>query len=374
MSVIINALLLTGNYSGIQHSIESYLLSLKKLDYNNIKIIVPNEYSGVLSDESYELIRPAFKFKNRIQRIVWENTTLPVYLKKTNAIYHAPGQVLPIICPQKSVITIHDTVSILYPNLCQNETVAMYYRYMLPRSIYKADKIIAVSETVKKNIIDLYKVGENKIEVIYHGIRPGFKKERCTQRILEVMHAYDLPDKYILFVGNIEPRKNIPILFKAFAELKRNMDFDYKLVIAGKKGWKYAPVFEEIDRLKIEDSVQFLGYVNEPDLPIVYSQADVFVMPSIYEGFGLPVLEALSCGVPTIISNGGALPEIAKDSAICVKYNDHKALARSIYDLLSDKDMRKKYISKGYSRVNSFKWERQARKSIELYTSVLKNV
>ena len=357
LKILLNGLQLSDTNTGVQYYTENLFDGLKKVNAVDINFQLLKSLPTGSLDRS----------NNRLKRVLFENTSLPSYFRKNNFdLYHSPNYVLPYFLDFPSVLTIHDLITFDYPKLCQNESV-LYFRLLLPRSIKKATKIIAVSNTVRNDILRNFNVPEEKIEVIYHGINPIFKKS-LDEAILK---KYHLPDKYILFVGNIEPKKNLERLIKAFNLLKINTGIPHKLVIAGKKGWKYKPVFRAIAKLKIDKEIIFCGYVSECDLPVIYSMADLFVFPSIYEGFGIPPLEAMACETPVLISNTGALPETTGGRCLQVDPFDISELAKGMYQLLTDDNLRSKSIIDGKEFVKQFSLEKAAKETLSVYEQAI---
>jgi glycosyltransferase involved in cell wall biosynthesis len=205
---------------------------------------------------------------------------------------------------------------------------------------------------------------------VYHGVGTDFRKTQDPDMLRIAAQHYRLPERYILFVGNIEPRKNLEGLIRAFSILKHRYPEPVKLVIAGQKGWKYGPVYRAAHELQLDNDIIFTGYISAEHLPAVYSMADIFVYPSLYEGFGLPLLEAMACEVPVIISNAGALPEIANEAALQLPANNIAVLAESMLQLLSDSGLRKQYIARGLARAKQFSWENTARETLNIYNSL----
>ena len=355
--ILINGLQLSDQNTGVQYYTRSlYLEFLKRND----------------KDYSFHLLQGSscdFQAQRttRYRRILLENFSLPVNFRKHNFnLYHSPNYVLPYFSSLPSVLTIHDLLTLNCPELCQTES-ALYFRFFLPHSVKKAIKIIAVSDTVKKDILDHFNIPEKKVDVIYHGINHRFKKSNNEV----ILKKYDLPKKYILFVGNIEPKKNLERLVQAFNLLKKDTDLPHKLVIAGKKGWKYKSVFSTITRLKIANEIIITGYIPEDDLPSVYSMSDLFAFPSLYEGFGIPPLEAMACEVPVLVSNQGALPEITGGKCLQVNPFDIHEIAQGMHRLLSDGHLRKKTVLAGIEWVKRFTWEKAAEETLSIYKQVI---
>jgi glycosyltransferase involved in cell wall biosynthesis len=235
-------------------------------------------------------------------------------------------------------------------------------------SIKKADIIIAVSYSTKRDIINYFEIKEEKIKVVYPGVESRF---RPIRNIKEYRLRNNLPSKMILNVGTLEPRKNVVTLIKAFKKLRKLGFKNYKLVIAGDKGWLYKPIFDEIKSSGLQKEVLFLGCVKDEDLPILYNCADVFVYPSFYEGFGFPPLEAMACGIPVITSNTSSLPEVVDNAGIMVDPDDVNSLCNAMYNVLKDKELWHQMSKKGLERAKLFSWKETAKKILEIYDEVL---
>lgn len=242
------------------------------------------------------------------------------------------------------------------------------YKFLFPRTLKTADRIIAVSNSTKRDLINYFNIPEEKIKVILEAADEKFKLLN-KEEINEVKQKYNLNFPFILYVGTLEARKNIPTLIKAFYKIKKK-NIEHKLVIAGKKGWKYKEIFETIDKLDLQNDVVFTGYVSDEDLPALYNAADLFVYPSIYEGFGLPPLEAMACGTPVITSNTSSLPEVVGDAGIMVDPCDVDGLTQTMCDVLTNDGLREDMIKKGLERAKMFTWEKCARETLKVYEEV----
>jgi glycosyltransferase involved in cell wall biosynthesis len=203
---------------------------------------------------------------------------------------------------------------------------------------------------------------------VYEAAQNNFKRIQVHKILNSIKQKYHLPDRFILFVGTLEPRKNIIRLLEAYARIKDKLP--HKLVIAGTKGWLYQPIFEAVKRLSLRNNVIFLGYVDDGNLPALYNLADLFVYPSIYEGFGLPVLEAMACGIPVITSNVSSLPEVAGDAAVLVDPYNVKELAGAMKHVLTNASLRKQVINKGFQQAKNFSWKKCARETLKVYEEV----
>jgi glycosyltransferase involved in cell wall biosynthesis len=230
--------------------------------------------------------------------------------------------------------------------------------------------IIAVSENTKKDILNFFPfLEEKKIRVIYEAADDHFTVIQDEKILAGCRQQYHLPPEFILCVGTLEPRKNLVTLLNAFSNVSQKKDIP--LVITGKKGWKYKEIFKTFSNLRLEKKVFFTGYVYQEDLPALYNLATVFVYPSIYEGFGLPPLEAMQCGCPVITSNVSSLPEIVGDAAIKVNPFSVKALEEAIYKLVSNPELRKDYIHTGLKQAEKFSWDKCAQETFQVYQEVL---
>ncbi len=378
MKILLNGLQIGKNNSGVQYYAKHLYDAIQKI--NPVKIEVQLYKQNIKSRSPFSLLPSLYSFyrslssvsrlpipsQSRLFRILNENFRLPNYLKKHNfQLFHSPNYVLPFFIKTPSIITVHDLFTFDFPKLCRLKSV-LYFKLFLPRSIKKADKIITISETVKNDILSRFNVPDKKVDVVPLGISPMFKRTIN----LKVISKYSISNKYILFVGNIEPKKNLVRLLKAFHKLISEGKISHQLVIAGKKGWKYLEVFSTVHSLNLQNKVVFIGYIPENDLPALYSMAEFFVFPSIYEGFGIPPLEAMACETPVLASNTGALSEITGGNCLMVNPYNTDEIVVGIHKLITDENLRRSYIYKGKKWVKQFTWERTARKTLEVYKQV----
>jgi glycosyltransferase involved in cell wall biosynthesis len=283
-------------------------------------------------------------------------------------LFHATDHLLPRLTRAKSVFTLHDLVFRFYPHT-HKPLNRWFLTLTMPRFLRAADAVIAVSESTKRDAIQAYGIDEAKITVIYEGVSDHFRRV-SPEAIVAVRHKYSLPDEFILSLGTIEPRKNLTSLLEAYHTL-RNEGSPLGLVIVGKKGWLYSGFFNRMHELGLEHDVVFPGFVPDEDLPALYSTADLFVFPSLYEGFGLPVLEALACGTPVVASNASSLPEVAGEAALLVDPSSVEALVRAVKDVLGNRELREDLRERGPKQAARFNWQRAARDTLAVYTSLL---
>lgn len=270
----------------------------------------------------------------------------------------------------KNVITIHDMAHEYFPETIEGKTLN-YLKSELSEVARRASCLIAVSESTKKDILRFLDVPEKKVKVIYNGIDKAFKPVTDSGALASVRKRYGLPDKFILYLGTIQPRKNVEGLIRAFSLLCKEPAFRHELVLAGEMGWKSEGVKGLIKNLSLEDRVRVPGYVEDVDVPALYSLSDVFVFPSLCEGFGFPVLEAMACGTPVVTANVSSLPEVAGDAALLVDPHSVDDIADGMRRLLSDNDLRQRCIDRGLERAKLFTWEKCARETLSVFEEVM---
>ncbi len=263
----------------------------------------------------------------------------------------------------KTVVTVHDMVHEYYPETIPSNMLR-YLRNGLSRCLERSHLVIAVSDNTKKDIVKFLGVPNEKVWVIYNGIDEIFRPVKEENKLKEIRWKYNLPDKFLLYIGAIQPRKNIVGIIKAFKLLFQDRDFDHKLVIGGGTGWKKKDIYTIIKELELKERVVFTPYIPDKDLPYIYNLADVFVFPSFYEGFGFPVLEAMACGVPVVTSDISCLPEIAGDAAVLVNPNLSVDIAEGIRMVISDEEFKKALVERGLKRSREFTWKRCVRETL----------
>jgi glycosyltransferase involved in cell wall biosynthesis len=285
------------------------------------------------------------------------------------ALLHDPTGVAPLLLSRaRRVATIHDVIPYIYPET-SSRLDWLIYRCWLPLAAKRLDAIITVSQQSKADIVRYLHVKSEDVAVIPEAANSAYR-EMSQAEIAPALARHNIDFPYILYVGSVEARKNLPRLLEAYAGL-RNWLRQWKLVIVGARKWKFSPVFETVQRLGLEPYVHFTGYVEEADLPALYNGAALFAFPSLYEGFGLPVLEAMACGTPVVTSSSSSLPEVAGDAALLVDPYDIAALADAMRRVLEDSALAAALRVKGLERARQFTWERTARETIAVYERVL---
>ena len=275
----------------------------------------------------------------------------------------------------KSVMTFHDLSFEKYPEFYSASKNYWHFSMNPKKQARKTDKIIAVSESTKNDLVGLYNINPEKIKVIYSGINPVSSIQYPVSSISKIKKKYNLPEKYILYLGTLEPRKNIIGLIKAFEIFKTKLKSrgrhsgmspsGFKLVIAGSKGWLYRDIFKTVKNSPVKNDIIFTGFIDDEDKSILYSQAELFVYPSFYEGFGFPPLEAMACGTPVITSNFSSLPEAVGDAAIMINPYNLDELYRAMEMVLNDDKLKNTLIKKGFEQTKKFSWQKCARETLD---------
>ena len=283
-------------------------------------------------------------------------------------VLHSPDFIPPLRRRCRSIITIHDLAFLLYPQFLTKSS-ARYYG-QIDQAVRHTDHIIAVTESTRRDIVRLLGVPEQMITVIYEAPRRFFQRLPDTDLRARLQKRFGLRRDFVLFVGTVEPRKNVPALLSAYQQLLHHYHPEVDLVLAGAFGWLTDEVHGLMNRLGLTDRVRFLGRVSDEELAWLYNTAQMLVWPSLYEGFGLPPLEAMACGAPVVVSNTSSLPEVVGDAALLVDPTNVDELTVAIWRLLSDQALRQELIGKGFKRAACFSWERAARETLALYRRV----
>ena len=312
---------------------------------------------------SIAVVRSRFATHRPWARILWEQVVLPVAARKSRAdVLHAPAFVGPLATRCPTVVTVHDLSFLRYPEMFRTGN-RLYLRTLTGPSCRRAAAVIAVSAFTAREVTQLLGVPSERVVVVHHGVAPRFHPiDEVT--VSEFRRRMQLPERFVLFLGTLEPRKNLIRLIRAFALLK---DPDVHLVLAGAQGWFYQDILREVERLGLSGRVHFPGFVASGEQALWYNAADVFAYVSIYEGFGMPVLEALACGTPTITSSTTSLPEAGGEGAVLVQPDDEQAIATAIHEVLSDGDLRTRLRRRGLEHAMGFSWTTAAQKTAEVY-------
>jgi glycosyltransferase involved in cell wall biosynthesis len=306
-----------------------------------------------------------------LPRLVWLQTVAPRMLRRLRPdVVHFTNGMMPFASPVPTVVTIHDMSLTMYPRYHPLRRVLLN-RPLVDVAVRRADAIITVSQSAKRDIMRTYSTDGRRIHVVHEAAAPSFRPIRDPATLDRIRRRYGLADRFILYVGTIEPRKNLPKLIAAFARRHKTGDLPHQLVCAGPYGWLSRDIEELIERLEIDDALRFTGYVPFADLPALYSLAEMFVFPSIYEGFGLPVVEAMACGTPVVTGHVAALAEVAGGAVEHVERLEIDQLGETLVRLARSPERRHHLSLLGLQRSQVFSWERAARETLNVYRQAL---
>ncbi len=365
MHIGLDARLTYYRIGGISTYIRESVKALEALDHDN-------RYTVFHSRKARETVTTRFRRANlwtpshhRIERLAWS-----VELSRFRLdVLHTTDFIPPYWGARRHVITIHDLTFLLFPQYITAET-KRYYSDQIRAAVTKADHVLAISEATKTDMIRLLDVAEDKITVQYCGVDSIYRPLPAYQ-IAAVRRAHNLPNEYVLYVGTIEPRKNIVGLVTAYRELLNRMPDLPPLVLVGKPGWHYEALMKSVHEIGVEDHLIWRENISRDDLPAVYNGALALVLPSHYEGFGLPPLEAMACGTVPIVSNRSSLPEVVGDVGLLVDPDQPSSIAEAIQKALSDTAWRMEMRQRGLLRAAQFTWERTARIALSVYNRVV---
>ena len=314
--------------------------------------------------------RPRWSTATPLGRITWEQAVAPLALRREQVdLLHAMAFVAPLLAPCPTVVTIFDLSFVFYPQAFK-PFKRLYLQLMTRLSAHRARRVIAISEHTRRDVITCLGVSATNVCAVPCGVDPTLTPvspaEAATFR-----RDRGLPERFVLFLGTIEPRKNVPHLIDAFADLTATDLSDTYLIIAGGRGWMAESAFARVEERGVQDRVRFVGYVPEAEKRLWYGAATCFCYPSLYEGFGLPPLEAMACGTPVIVSNSSSLPEVVGDAGMIVPPDDRPALREALHKLLSDPRLREQLRAKGLARARRFSWAEAARQTARVYRQAL---
>lgn len=372
MQIALNAQLLNTSHSYRGTGVSNYcrhllahLGALPVADHAFTAFVNP----GTAAIEGIHLQHSALPVQHPLLRIVWEQTLFPLALRQQSFdLVHGMVNVLPLATPMPGVVTVHDLSFLRMPEKFR-PAKRWYLTHLCRASVAKARHIIAVSRQTADDLHHFWQVDTAKISVIYNGVGAEFTPAPATQ-VAAFRQARGLPARFFLYVGTLEPRKNLPLLVRAYARWRAQTTSENQtitLVIAGAKGWFYEQIFALVTELQLEDAIFFPGYVPNAELPDWYRAAEAFLYPSLFEGFGLPVLEAMACGVPVICSDTGSLVEVAGEDALTFPAHDEAALVDRLHALMHDATLRHDLAQAGLARAQGFSWQQTALATVELY-------
>jgi glycosyltransferase involved in cell wall biosynthesis len=304
---------------------------------------------------------------------VAEQIRIPIALRRERAdLFHAPHYVLPPLINCRSVVTIHDCIHLLFPQYLPGRLAYGYARTSLWLATHRSNRVLTVSETSKSDILRRFHIPADKVTVVYNAIDERLSEVPAEAEFERVRIRYQLRDPYALYAGNIKPHKNLERLIDAFDRLRHEPGFEaLKLVIIGDEISRYQGLRRAVHEHKLHKHVRFFGFVPVETLSVLYRLASVFVFPSLYEGFGLPPLEAMASGTPVVTSNVSSLPEVVGDAAVLVDPYDPDSIADGMRRVLTDDDLRASLRQRGLERVREYSWEQSVARIREVYEEVM---
>jgi len=299
---------------------------------------------------------------------VREQLSIPLVLARARVdLFHAPHYVVSPLTRVPFVVTIHDCIHLRFPQYLPNRAAVRYARTMMASSARRSRRILTVSQASKQDIQNYLRVPADKVEVIYNALDERLATPPTEAEMTRVRQRYQLDAPFILYTGNIKPHKNLDRLIEAYALMRRQGVVDAKLLLIGDEVSKYPNLRRLVHRYQLHPHVRFFGFVSDEMLAILYRLATVFVFPSLYEGFGLPPLEAMAAGTPVITSNVSSLPEVVGDAAVLIDPHDAGALAHAMARVIGDPALRADLVARGHQRVQAFSWQRSVARVREVY-------
>ena len=364
MKIGINAIfLVAGEGGGIERYLRNIIKALKKLDHENEYIIFTNkDNTGTfdLGDNFTEYFTPV-SARFRLMKILWEQFLLPFQVKAAGIdVLFSPGNISPLFVSCPSVVVIHDLIPFVRSdNFSKIELCAL--RFLLRLTAKMATRIITISRSSEREIMSQFQISSDRISVIYLACDQNFfYSQPSAEETGKLKKQYGIKGDFVLCTASTRPYKNIDRLLLAFSILKKRHAVKHRLVLVGASGRHHRFLLKMVADLGLNEDVVFTGFVPDKVLPALYSAASVFVYPSLYEGFGLPILEAMACGTPVVASNITSMPEVVGDAGLMFDPYDVEEMCKRIYRILSNEERRNKLIAKGKQRVREFSWEKTA--------------
>lgn len=360
---------------GIGRYTRGLITTLAQLDSTNQYTLMSTS-DAPLDGLQYFKPYPNFNHKTyplpeRWLTIGWHRLYLPVpanWFTGPINLFHSPNFILPPVRNAKTLLTVHDLSFVQHPQGAVDK-LRRWLEKVVPRSLARADHVLADSHSTKQDLIDIYSVSPPKITVIGAGVEERFQPITNETQLNSVRKKHNLPPNFILGLGTLEPRKNFTGLIQAFSQSPvRNT---HHLVIAGGKGWLFDDIFAAAESSPVADRIHLIGFVADDDLPALYTLANVFAYPSHYEGFGIPVIEAMACGTPVICANNSSLPEVAGKAALQITATDTPALADALNRLTTDHSLREQCIKEGFLQAQTFNWTAAATRLLTVYQQFL---
>ena len=358
---------------GIGTYVRNLLLHLARLDRETDYVVLCQHKDCQFVKKLGENFRAVAEWA--LPYSIAEQFRVPMHLRRERVdLFHSPHYVLPPLTPCRSIVTIHDCIHLMFPQYLPNRLAYLYAKTFLHIASRRSNRILTVSESSKKDIVRLLNVPQEKVTVIYNAIDERFRKEPDEEAVWKVRERYQLHDPFILYTGNIKPHKNLERLIDAFYRLRRNGLTHVRLLIIGDEISKYPNLRRAVHRYQLHKHVRFLGYVSNDLLAVLYRLADVFAFPSLYEGFGLPPLEAMAIGAPVVTSNVSSLPEVVGDAALLIDPLDPDSIADGLRRVLTDSSLREELRIKGFAQARKYSWDRSVSHVRKIYGEVVSEI
>lgn len=360
--------------------------ALKLVD-NLARIDSSNEYVLYIDKEDVDKVLPRksnFKIKkiSPSNYLVWEQIVLPVHAKKDGVdVLHCTGNTAPILLDKRIrlIISLHDVMylkdySELPKSVSRYQRMGRLYRKaIVPKAVSRLSVALTVSEFSKKDIMrHIPKLDGDRIEVVYEAANESYSQIDKISALQKIRNKFGIESNYILTLGALDPRKNTELVIKKFIELKNESNINEILLVVGIPNWKQTGFYNIVRESGLEEDIIFTDFVSEDELVLLYNGASMFLYPSLYEGFGMPLLEAMACGTPVITSNVSSMPEIAGDAAFLINPDNGKELKAAVLKLLNDKNLRNNLIARGLKRAKEYSWVKTATKTLAIYESIYK--
>ncbi|MFL5734608.1 MAG: glycosyltransferase family 4 protein [Chloroflexia bacterium] len=365
---------LMGQRTGTEHYSANLLRALALLpqaEGYGFVLYANSESEGEARERLGFELPPAWEVRAIPARRLWTHIALSREMRRHPPdVLFVPSHVVPLRHPRRTVVTIHDLGYLYYPQ-AHTFMSRIYLRLSTRFSSRVASRVIAVSEATKQDLVKRYRVTPRKIRVVYHGRDPAFAPVGDEAAIAEAGARYGIGRFYCLHVGTLQPRKNLQMLVEAWARLRGKVKEPPQLLLAGKRGWLYDSLYETVQSRELGELVKFADYVEQGDLPALYSGALALTFPSLYEGFGLPALEAMSCGTPVLASKASSLTEVVDDAGLLLYPHDPEAWSDAVIRLMENPKLRQSLSQKGLERAQRFTWERCARQTLGVLAETL---
>ena len=369
MKVGINATWLATHTGGIRTYVRNLIRALATVDPDSDYILysnVPLPEAGL--PDSTRMRRLIVRSGNRLLRIPFA-TSLALARAGIDVVHEQI--IAPFVFPSRIVVTVHDTLHEHYPDF-YTPSALRQLRLLMPITMRRATAVLTDSEFCKREIVQLYRVPPEKVTAVPLAADPMFRRIHDETRIAAVRARYGTGERFVLFTGSLKPTKNLKAVVEAYVRLRRAAAMQHRLVLVGDKAWVLDDIFATARASGYADEIIFTGHVADEDLVALYNAADLFVHPSLFEGFGLPPLEAMACGTPVVTANTSAIPEVVGDAALMVDPHDVEALASAIAMVLDDGALRARLSVQGLERAASFSWEATARTIAGVYRDVVR--